>query len=64
MKKSIVINCFIALAVVIISSCKDNKSFTISGTITNPGSLKKVYLYQADSSGAAGGGLSMVIQPI
>lgn len=60
MKKSIVINCFIALAVVIISSCKDNKSFTISGTITNPGSLKKVYLYQADSSGSAGGGLSMV----
>jgi peroxiredoxin len=31
-------------------SCKDNSNFTISGIITNPGSLKKVYLLAADSS--------------
>jgi peroxiredoxin len=37
----------------IISSCKDKSSFTISGTITNPGPVKKVYLFQADSTGLA-----------
>jgi len=31
-------------------SCKDNSTFTISGTVTNPGSLKKVYLLEADST--------------
>jgi len=38
-----------------ISSCKDKSAFTISGTINNPGAVKKVYLFQADSAG-----LSMV----
>jgi len=31
-------------------SCKDSNTFTISGTVTNPGSLKKVYLLEADST--------------
>ena len=31
-------------------SCKDKNVFTISGTITNPGSLKKIYLLEADST--------------
>jgi len=38
-----------------ISSCKDKSAFTISGTINNPGAVKKIYLFQADSAG-----LSMV----
>lgn len=33
-----------------IFSCKDNSTFTISGSITNPGSLKKIYLLVADST--------------
>ncbi len=44
----------IYLSVVVLSfalfSCKDKNAFTISGTITNPGSLKKIYLLEADSS--------------
>jgi peroxiredoxin len=31
-------------------SCKDNNSFTISGTVNNPGSLKTIYLLAADST--------------
>jgi peroxiredoxin len=31
-------------------SCKSKDSFTISGTITNPGSLKKIYLIKQDSA--------------
>jgi len=31
-------------------SCKDNKSFTIAGTINNPGSLKNISLLQVDST--------------
>ncbi|MBS7563172.1 AhpC/TSA family protein [Mucilaginibacter sp. Bleaf8] len=38
------------LAVAALSACKDNKSFTISGTIKNPEQAKKVYLLQADST--------------
>ena len=33
-----------------LTSCKDNTSFTISGTVTNPGSLKKIYLIEVDST--------------
>ena len=51
MKKNFVAYCSIALLTVLLSSCKDNSGFTISGTITNPGSIKKVYLFQADSAG-------------
>jgi peroxiredoxin len=40
----------IALLSLVIYSCKDKSSFTISGTITNPGSLKKIYLLAADST--------------
>ena len=47
-------SCVVAL-IGLIYSCKDKSTFTISGTITNPGSVKKVYLFQADSAG-----LSMV----
>jgi peroxiredoxin len=34
----------------LLCSCKDKNAFTISGTISNPGSLKKVYLLEADST--------------
>jgi len=40
----------IILLTVTFLSCKDKSAFTLSGTITNPGSLKKIYLVQADSS--------------
>ena len=35
---------------ILIYSCKDNSAFTVSGTITNPGSLKEIYLLAADTS--------------
>jgi len=45
---------FISYSIILLSlmiySCKDKSVFTLSGAITNPGSLKKVYLIQADSS--------------
>jgi len=47
-------SCIVAL-VGLFYSCKDKSTFTISGTIANPGNVKKVYLFQADSAG-----LSMV----
>jgi peroxiredoxin len=40
----------IILLSLLIFSCKDNSTFTISGTINNPGSLKKIYLLVADST--------------
>jgi peroxiredoxin len=40
----------IILLSLFIFSCKDNSTFTISGTINNPGSLKKIYLLVADST--------------
>ncbi len=39
-----------ACLIVLLSSCKDKNAFILSGTLTNPGSLKKVYLLAADSS--------------
>ena len=41
---------FIALFSTLIFSCKDKSVFTLSGTITNPGSIKKVYLLATDST--------------
>src|ERR1700753_57430 len=41
----------IALLPVLLFSCKDKNSFTLSGTIANPGSLKKVVLIQASANG-------------
>jgi peroxiredoxin len=40
----------IILLFLLIFSCKDNSNFTISGTVNNPGSLKKIYLLVADST--------------
>jgi len=34
-----------------IFSCTDKNAFTISGTVSNPGSLKKIFLVEADSAG-------------
>lgn len=34
-----------------IFSCTDKNAFTISGTVINPGSLKKIFLVEADSAG-------------
>lgn len=42
--------CGAAFALFIFSSCKDNNAFTISGSVTNPGSLKKIYLIAQDST--------------
>jgi peroxiredoxin len=50
MKNRVIIYCCIVLLSGLIYSCKDKSAFTISGTITNPGSLKKIYLLAADSS--------------
>ena len=52
MKKHFVLYSIAALSVFLFA-CKDNNNFTISGTISNPGSLKKVYLLAADSSQVA-----------
>lgn len=49
MKKYLVFTVIFSLSLCLLS-CKDNSAFTISGTITNPGSLKKLYLLQADST--------------
>jgi len=49
MKKIIVYSvCFFVCAGIL--SCKDNNSFTINGTVTNPGSLKQVVLIGADTN--------------
>ncbi len=50
MRKNFFYCCIVAL-VGMVYSCKDGSSFTISGTVNNPGSIKKVYLYQGDSTG-------------
>lgn len=34
-----------------IFSCTDKNAFTIAGTVNNPGSLKKIFLIEADSAG-------------
>ncbi len=40
----------IALLSLSFYSCKDKSAFTINGTLTNPGSLKKIFLLAADST--------------
>jgi len=50
MKKNLFISFGFILLTTLIFSCKDNNAFTISGTVNNPGSLKKIYLLEADSS--------------
>src|ERR1700761_6714906 len=49
MKKIILYSvlCFVCAGVF---SCKNNNAFTISGTVTNPGSLKQVVLIGADTN--------------
>jgi peroxiredoxin len=49
MKKHLIYYSIILVSFFIIS-CKDKNSFTISGTVNNPGSLKQIYLMEADSS--------------
>ena len=49
MKNRLTVYTLLFLAVAIIS-CKDKSTFTISGTIKNPASLKSIYLLEADSS--------------
>ncbi|ASU34302.1 TlpA disulfide reductase family protein [Mucilaginibacter xinganensis] len=43
----------IILVSFVVSSCKNKDAFTLSGTVTNPGSLKKIYLLAADSATVA-----------
>jgi peroxiredoxin len=40
-----------AALVAVLFSCKSSSTFTITGTVQNPGSVKKVYLLAADSAG-------------
>jgi peroxiredoxin len=49
MKKYLIFTSIIFLSLFIFS-CKDNDAFTISGTINNPGSLRKIYLLEADTT--------------
>jgi len=49
MKKYLIFTSVLFLSLFIFS-CKDNDAFTISGTINNPGSLKKIYLLEADTT--------------
>lgn len=49
MKNRFVACAFIALSFLLFS-CKDNGSFTISGTVKNPAALKNIYLLAADSA--------------
>ena len=50
MKKNLIYSSVIALTCFLFS-CTDKTAFTISGTITNQGSLKKVYLIEEDTAG-------------
>jgi peroxiredoxin len=45
-----IITCITLFAALFIVACKSKSDFTISGTVANPGSLKKVYLLVADST--------------
>lgn len=49
MKNRLVLYTLAAVSILIFS-CADKNAFTISGTITNPGSIKTIYLIEADSS--------------
>jgi peroxiredoxin len=49
MKKHVIPYLVIFLSLLIFS-CKDKNAFTISGKVNNPGSLKKIYLLEADST--------------
>lgn len=48
--KNRIITCLALMAAVVITSCKDATTFTISGTLSNVGGVKKVYLLAADSA--------------
>lgn len=52
MKKHLILS-FVAILSLAMYSCKDKDAFTISGVINNPGSLKTVFLMEADSSAVA-----------
>ncbi len=52
MKKHLILSIVTILSFAVYS-CKDKDAFTISGVINNPGSLKTVYLMEADSSAVA-----------
>lgn len=49
MKKHFVLYSVLLLSLFLFS-CSDKNTFTISGTVNSPGSLKKIYLLAADSS--------------
>ena len=51
MKRNIVYYTVIALFPLFLFGCKDKDAFTISGTITNPGSLKKITLIAETANG-------------
>ena len=50
MKKNLVFITALCL-LLFLFSCQDKNAFVISGTIDNPGSLKKIYLIQQDTAG-------------
>ncbi|MCO5935226.1 AhpC/TSA family protein [Mucilaginibacter sp. RB4R14] len=48
--KNRIVTCLTFVAVFAISSCKQATTFTLSGKLENPGSIKKIYLLAADSA--------------
>ena len=50
MKKHPIIYFCVILLTTIIYSCRDKSVFTLSGTLNNPGKVKKIYLLTADST--------------
>ena len=55
--KRLALYCIAFLPLLGVFSCKDGKTFTISGTVTNPGSVKQIVLIAADTSAT---GISVV----
>jgi peroxiredoxin len=48
MKKILSLSLFLLSC--LIFSCKDSNNFTLTGSLTNPGSIKKIYLIEQDST--------------
>jgi peroxiredoxin len=53
MKRNVVYYSILILLPLFLFSCKDKSAFTVSGTITNPGSLKKISLITETANGIA-----------
>jgi len=50
MKNNRIIIYSLSMLALVVASCKDKNAFLVSGTLENPGAIKKVYLLEADST--------------